>query len=688
MSNYLNPIDAATVPRENLIRYLLTAYPLRDPHLHYGLKKLLETPGNIFQQAYLEGVQPYRPGNTIAGLIEEGLLHPAIARLFDPHRPLYQHQHKAIRAVVAEEKNIIVATGTGSGKTECFLIPMMDYLLKNRQGGLQALILYPMNAVVNDQVKRLRQLLCHQDDKVHPIRFGFYTSRTPKDDKRAAAELQTELEATDIEELKQLLTGEKQNLNTYRKENLVAEVFKNVKRVQAISREEIWHNPPQILITNYSMLEHMLIRPQERETIFESAKNFKFLIVDEAHSYNGSTGTEVAMLLRRLRAAVGIESQGRLKGIATSASLGDHNVSEQVKDFAGELFGEPFQEVIWGERVTVAQRSGKPYSLPGVPAHESFYNLDLPAVTDSIEQWRDQLRGLVPLEVLEKAESQCCDDVHKFLWFALRQHPIVQNLITILSIAPTPWLEIAKDPQLWSTPDLPADEHKLEVALSHLVQLGSLARLDREDLPLLPVRLHLLFRSMEGVYACINPDCEGRAVDPAHGAHQTRYGKLFLNSQESCDCCGSAVLELASCRKCGQAYALTYVVTDNILQSLPRSLESVENSDSVRLLSSGPLDSITDDGGEEEEEDINDESDFPIAWRGNQPQGWISLTTKNTVAEHQLKPGKLKCHKPSKRSPNNILDRCPACSAGRAQSVAIGRFVSYTDAPLEVILDS
>jgi ATP-dependent helicase YprA (DUF1998 family) len=122
---------------------------------------------------------------------------------------LYEHQEKAIRAVVEQQQNIIVATGTGSGKTECFLIPMLDMLLKEKDNlslaGVRVVILYPMNALVNDQVKRLRQLLCRQ--KTVRIKFGFYTSRTQQEERKAIEALRQEFAAYDPEELRQLFTS-------------------------------------------------------------------------------------------------------------------------------------------------------------------------------------------------------------------------------------------------------------------------------------------------------------------------------------------------------------------------------------------------------------------------------------------------------------------------------------------------
>ena len=711
MSYYLDPIDAANQPRESLIRYLLTAYPLRDPHLRYGFKQLLEEPGAIAQYPYLEGAQPYKTGVTIRQLVEQGILHPEMLRLFNPERPLYKHQEEAIRAVVEQKENIVVATGTGSGKTECFLIPMVDHLLKHPERGVQALILYPMNALVNDQVKRLRQLLCRQGNDRELIRFGFYTSRTETDPQNAKEALKAELAASDRQELLQLFTEEqRQGGNFSRSEDLVNAAVKQVMRVQAISRQEIWENPPQILVTNYSMLEHMLIRPQERESIFATAHHFKFLVVDEAHSYSGSTGTEVSMLLKRFKSAVGIEEAGQVQGIATSATLGDRNdpnVVNQVTGFAGDLFSEPFHRVIWGDRISIDERLGSPYALPEGLAesdiYEYFHDLELPSLNASIEQWQEQLSYLVPHPILENAASEAQGDVHYFLWLALSQHPTIHRLIECLSHHPQPWHQLARSPRLWEIPTAldgtipPEEDKKLETALSHLVQLGTLARKSPDELPLLPVRLHLLFRSIEGLYACINPQCPEAFRHPDFPDRPRRYGKLYLSSKTVCDCCGAPVIELSSCRKCGQAYGLTYLGNEGKLQLLPRSLEAVENSHSIYVLTAGVLDSITNDEGDDIEVDDDTEQStnlgsFTIT-KNDKANGWFGKKSENLP---NLSPTEsssdwtLHWHRPPKAQnlQGGYLNQCPACGARKSYTSPISRFVSYTDAPLEVMLDS
>ena len=704
MNRYLDPIAAVEQPREDFIRHLLTAYPLRDPHLRYGLKQLLEQPGNVWQHPYLEGSQPYRTANSVSELVNQGVLQKDMASLFTPSsRPLYEHQEQALRAVIQLQQNIVVATGTGSGKTECFLIPMLDMLLKEGDNlslaGVRAVILYPMNALVNDQVKRLRQLLCRQ--KTARIRFGFYTSRTEKEKKKALESLAAEFEAYEPEELRQLFTeAERESLND---ERLIEQAIEKTSQVQLLSREEIWEAPPHILITNYSMLEHMLIRPVERRKIFEaSVDTFKMLVVDEAHTYDGSKGTEVSMLLERFKASVGVEQKGKIRCIATSASLGDKRVDQNVKDFAGELFGESFSQVIRGDRLTAEARLGKPHTLPAELTNEEILQylsiLELPEPDAPISQWFDQLSAIVPAQQLEAAQSQADGDIHKFLWCALKQHPLVHRLINLLKREPQPWEQVVRSTELWGV-NLPikldgsVDDTDAKLALAYLLQLGSLARENPEDLPLLPVRLHLLFRSLEGLYTCINPDCSGAVRDPNHSERPLQYGRLYLNEKTTCDSCASPVLELGSCSQCGQAYAFTQRKDSGELQSLPRSTQGLRENTKIYTLTSGSLDSVTEEeevGEEEEEQKSEALKTFTIRFRRN---GWIGIPsdkpfTSTPAAEGEFYLAWHRYKQDDKNLDGCYLPKCAACSARPIRAQAINRFVAYTDAPLEAMIDS
>lgn len=694
---YLDPIKAITNPREDFIRYLLTAYPLRDRNLRERLEKNLRQPGIVWQQPYLEGSQPYQSAGSVRDLVEQSILHPRMTELSVPSdRRLYEHQQKAIQAVNNGE-NIIVATGTGSGKTECFLIPMLDMLLKEgddlRDRGVRALILYPMNALVNDQVKRLRQLLCRQNPQQPLIKFGFYTSRTETEHEDAEESLRKELETYESSELQDLFTSfDKVNLST--RDRLIEEAVKKIQTIQAISRRDIWDCPPHILVTNYSMLEHMLIRPTERNRVFvASSAKFKMLVLDEAHTYNGSTGSEVSMLLKRLKASMSIPD-GNIRCIATSASLGEAAIDEQVKTFAGELFGETFSQVIRGNRVTALERLGIPYDL--APDHsdadvlEYLSTMELPETEAIISDWRDRLLLVVPTNHLEIAESQAQNDFHRLLWFALKGHPLIHRLINILRNAPQPWDDIAKSAHLWKI-DLPTSldgsldvniVEKAKKALARLLQLGTLARENPDDLPLLPVRLHLLFRSLEGIYSCINPTCR----------------KLYLNEKQICDDCQSPVLELGSCSQCGQDYAFTqWDKNSGELKPLPRSNQGVKDNTKIYTLTLDPLRSGTEDEDDDETTEDDTQSSGTFKFLKNQ-HGWLGVPSENAIATSSSttstseKEFLLQWHwnkaKAKGKREGCYLPKCAACGARPNRSLAINRFVAYTDAPLEAMVDS
>ena len=700
----LDAIAATTQPRNTLIRYLLDSYPLKDPHLRAGFRELLEEPGTITQEPYLEGTQPYKPGCTLRDLVEQGSLHPGVLQIFPPDRRLYSHQESAIRNAV-DGKNIVVVTGTGSGKTECFSIPMINTLLANKASGVQVLILYPMNALVNDQVKRLRVLLCRQTS-AQPIRSGFYTSRTKTKSSDAEQSLREELDAADPEELRELLTDEQRNeLKNARHSDLVRAALQRIQPIQALSREEIWEKPPQILVTNYSMLEHMLVRPRERSAIFERSSNLRMVVVDEAHTYSGSTGSEVAILLRRFKAAVGVTQRGQIQGIATSASLGDLSLpetSQSILSFASNLLDERFDEIISGQRTDIDDRLGDPYSISEIGSNEEVYAileaLNLPLQSSSIDDWQNEISAFVPNEVLLEARQKAKEELQRYLWFALQGHPLIHSLIRILDHGPKPWRDVALDSRLWNIPrnidgSIPVEEKdRLYQALSNLIQLGTRARLASDELPLVPVRLHLLFRSIEGVYACINPECPDRCQDPSSD-QPSMYGRLYLNSKSECESCLAPVLELISCRKCGTAFATAYA-PDHRLKPRPRSQEDVE-ADSVYLLSPREISAMCDD------EDTGDDDDDSQV-ENVLPGGYVvdsaylskdSDTWYLSVQQQSMSLGKtwpLRWYsRPPKKADDAAKQRscCPACGARRGDQ-ALRRVVSFTDAPLAVLLDS
>ena len=299
MSTSLHPLKTTNLIRNSYLRYLRTIYPFQDEDLREEFWQALEKPNLLVKGPLLEASPPFETGRSIAELINKDVLHPDFNDLCSPNLPLnrslYLHQEQAIRKAVKEDRNIIVATGTGSGKTETFLLPIFNHLLHERetgtlkQPGVRAMLLYPMNALANDQLKRLRRVLADFPD----ITFGRYIGETRQTDARAKEAFRDQFP------------------------------YETMLENELLSRDQMRANPPHILLTNYAMLEYLLLRPEDCEFFDdETGKHWRFLIVDEAHVYDGASGIEIAMLLRRLKDRVVKSQSGALRCIATSATLG------------------------------------------------------------------------------------------------------------------------------------------------------------------------------------------------------------------------------------------------------------------------------------------------------------------------------------------------------------------------------
>ena len=325
-----DPIETARAIEDSYRGYIASTIHFSNEGYQRQLEAILAQPGYLAKGPFLEGAPPYRADKSVRELVDEGVFCRSMLTLgggdhrrFDPDRKLYAHQVRAARKA-REGKNYIVTTGTGSGKTECFLYPIIDDILREieqsgPQPGVRAMILYPMNALANDQLKRLRELLVGTD-----ITFGRYTGDT-----------QQKMDAA---------------LRQWNEENPNGERLPN----ELISRDEMRKTPPNILLTNYSMLEYLLLRPSDAPFFSGAfATGWRHVAIDEAHVYSGALGTEIAFLLRRLKARV---SQGafvscHLHCYATSATMGSKDDLPKIAQFAADLFGEPFETT--GEDIDV-----------------------------------------------------------------------------------------------------------------------------------------------------------------------------------------------------------------------------------------------------------------------------------------------------------------------------------------------
>jgi ATP-dependent helicase YprA (DUF1998 family) len=522
----LNPITTTKKIKHEYVEYLSSMFFFQDKDLMNQAKNQLGEEGKFVKGPFIEITQPFITGKSIHELMNEGIVSSefsALKKHFPLERTLYNHQESAIRKVLTG-KNIIVATGTGSGKTECFMLPIINDLMREKEvgtlnKGIRALLLYPMNALANDQIGRLRGILKDYPD----ITFGRYTGETEETQKKA-------------EEL-------------FGKTNPDVELIPN----ELISREKMRENPPHILLTNYAMLEYLLLRP--RDNVFfneKNAENWKFIVLDEAHTYNGAKGTEISMLLQKLKERISENQQHKLTCIATSATLGGgKDAYKEVAKFASDLFHEPFapEDIIESKRVDLTNRK-----LNGIKRRsKDYFGLD------------------------KKHNSQ-------ELYRLLKDDLNVMQLQEILQKRPQLLSEVAKH---FFQEELISTSEKL-AAIVELVNLCSMAKEDDDAMPLLPARYHVFAKALEGAYVSLY-----------------KKRRLFLDRKKTFkldERHSVSTFELANCQRCGQEYIIGRTENEKLLHAdADVDMEGVKKQKpEFYMLSSAdePIDSSSIDGDE------------------------------------------------------------------------------------------
>jgi ATP-dependent helicase YprA (DUF1998 family) len=331
----LNPIAYTEKVVRSFLKYQLTAYPFSDPRLHEQMKRLLSL-GEVRRTPLLKGPyislsRSFKQGPAVAEMVSEGVFHPHMAQVIG-HRisHLYGHQAKAIRAI-HDGKTTLISTGTGSGKTECFLYPIISKCLElkdaGEQAGISAVIVYPMNALAEDQLDRLRGLLAGSG-----VSFGMYVGKTPEHEREVSGHrLQSGSTRADYEAV----------LQQYRDQGRPDAVH---PAEEVCSREKMRTpgSQPRILLTNAKQLELLLTRQVDVE-LFDNAR-LDFLVFDEAHTFTGIRGAETACLIRRLRAFCGRDEHDTVC-VATSATIVDERDKDAGRRFASRFFGTPADEV-------------------------------------------------------------------------------------------------------------------------------------------------------------------------------------------------------------------------------------------------------------------------------------------------------------------------------------------------------
>ena len=274
--------------------FLRTTFPVTTPFFFNMLDKFLNEPGNVFKGPYLDIQLPFQQDKSGADYF------PNLPMKFPP----YLHQINAFdRLSGLKPKSTIIATGTGSGKTECFLYPILDHCYQHRgEPGIKAILIYPMNALATDQAGRLAELIYNSKLRGR-VTAGIYVGQREKDPPKL------------------------------------------MKPDKLISDKETMRlSPPDILLTNYKMLDYLLIRPDDRPLWdHNNPETLRFLVVDELHNFDGAQGSDLGCLIRRLKSRIASPPE-HLCCIGTSATLGSDEEKTELLEYASAVFGEKFKK--------------------------------------------------------------------------------------------------------------------------------------------------------------------------------------------------------------------------------------------------------------------------------------------------------------------------------------------------------
>ncbi|MCX7689692.1 DEAD/DEAH box helicase [Thermoflexus sp.] len=323
-------MDAFTL-RQRVLRdydaYVRSFLTIADTRAREHVERRLSE-GVLWPESLLQLNPAYEMGHTVAELVTEGLLHPLCAQIFTDEngRPfrLYAHQEEAIRRYV-QGQPYVLTTGTGSGKSLTYLIPIIDHILKNepQRHSVRAIIVYPMNALVNSQFEAIRRLLSKLPSPALGEKPGVGASPSPTLGERPGV-------------------GASPSPALGGRPGVEVRFARYTGQETREEKDALLHDPPHILLTNYMMLELVLVRPEERVFVERTLSELAFLVLDELHTYSGRQGADVAMLVRRLRERSG---NPNLLCIGTSATLAAGGTWEEdrraVAEVASRIFGVP-----------------------------------------------------------------------------------------------------------------------------------------------------------------------------------------------------------------------------------------------------------------------------------------------------------------------------------------------------------
>lgn len=528
----INPIHFASQVNKQFLDYQLTAFPLTDPDLAAQARANLHTGlghSPLIRGPYVSLSKPFKQGRDLRELARQGVVHPVLPGIA-PYPMLFAHQDEALRQVNAGN-HCLIATGTGSGKTEAFLYPILDHCLWLRDSdapdGVVAVLVYPMNALAIDQLGRLRRMLVGSG-----ISFGMYVGTTPSDD-------------DDLQRVVRLKEGEgrkafEQHTRRYKEHDRVI-ISPSEER---LTEKDMANRPPQLLLTNVNQLELLLTRGKDLGMFIDAP--LRYLVFDEAHTYTGAVGAEVSCLIRRLRAFCG-KSADEVICIGTSATVTDLNNDK------GEEAGYQFAHRFFGvdpQRVALVREQYETTTFPTVRHTPTPPKDSVTLLTDTLQALEDeneprlrtiveQLTGTSMPENLPWTEALYEHLKHNEYVYAIYQHldqaiylpEAVQRIQTLLGRR-----------------TLTVDDQAKGELLCYLA-LGAAAEF--EDTPLMRPKVHYFIKGLEGAVITF-------VWQPQQGEFRAELHLSLADAMQRESVESAACPPLLVCKNCGQHYLEGY----------------------------------------------------------------------------------------------------------------------------------
>lgn len=525
----INPITFANRVNQQFLRYQFTAFPLSDESIAAQAKmQILGETGDtpLIKGPYVSLSRAYKIGPSVEELIRQGKFHPAVKGIAQ-YPNIFEHQYKALTEVQAGN-HVIVSTGTGSGKTEAFLYPIINDCLHLRDNsapeGVVAVVVYPMNALAIDQLDRMREMLAGTG-----ISFGMYVGSTPADESKIRDQVRPDTNTREA-------FFKKRSEILQRKSSEVACPFE-----ERITEQEMAASPPRILLTNFNQLEILLTRGRDLGMFVDAP--LKYLVFDEAHTYTGVKGAEVSLLIRRLRTFAG-KSHDEVTCIGSSATIYDEEDPEAGKHFASRFFGVASNKVALVEETFEDRKWNEPLF-----DHPPFSSGD-PAFLDMLLKMLDEndVESISSaVQQLAGQAIQLSDNWRNELYEFFRQSRYVKTIFE--NLQSTTHLDEAIDLIMNLLGRTSQDSDSAKIELLSILALCAIAA--KDDDPLLKPKLHFFVHGLQGATGLLNELNGETSID--------FYMSPDLAMEANEDRMPAAFYPITTCRVCGQHAMTTHL---------------------------------------------------------------------------------------------------------------------------------